>query len=101
VGFGTRQLPGALGALHRRLPRLEVTVFEEPSSAGSAEISVHAVNAGPDTASLLEVPVGAAVFAIERLTRLQDGRPVDLESMHIRADRLILQATLHRAQDPT
>jgi GntR family transcriptional regulator len=68
---------------------------------GSAEISVHAVNAGPDTASLLEIPVGAAVFAIERLTRLQDGRPVDLESMHIRADRLTLQATLHRAQDPS
>jgi GntR family transcriptional regulator len=67
---------------------------------GSAEISVHAVNAGPDTANLLEIPTGAAVFAIERLTRLQDGRPVDLESMHIRADRLTLQATLHRAQDP-
>jgi DNA-binding transcriptional LysR family regulator len=32
-GFGTRQLPGALGALRRRFPRLEVTVFEEPSSA--------------------------------------------------------------------
>lgn len=67
---------------------------------GSAEISVHAVNSGPDTASLLQIPVGAAVFAIERLTRLQDGRPVDLESMHIRADRLTLQATLRRTQDP-
>ncbi|WP_326948369.1 MULTISPECIES: LysR family transcriptional regulator [unclassified Amycolatopsis] len=33
LGFGTRQLPGALGALRRRFPRLEVTVFEEPSSA--------------------------------------------------------------------
>ncbi|MEV8402783.1 LysR family transcriptional regulator [Streptomyces niveus] len=33
MGFGTRQLPGALGALRRRFPRLEVTVFEEPSSA--------------------------------------------------------------------
>ncbi|MFJ5675705.1 LysR family transcriptional regulator [Streptomyces sp. NPDC093097] len=33
MGFGTRQLPGALGALRRRSPRLEVTVFEEPSSA--------------------------------------------------------------------
>ncbi|MFD8742522.1 LysR family transcriptional regulator [Streptomyces sp. NPDC059616] len=33
MGFGTRQLPGALGALRRRYPRLEVTVFEEPSSA--------------------------------------------------------------------
>ncbi|SES47590.1 DNA-binding transcriptional regulator, LysR family [Streptomyces sp. yr375] len=33
MGFGTRQLPGALGVLRRRFPRLEVTVFEEPSSA--------------------------------------------------------------------
>ncbi|MFC4337566.1 LysR family transcriptional regulator [Salininema proteolyticum] len=33
MGFGTRQLPRALGALRRRFPRLEFTVFEEPSSA--------------------------------------------------------------------
>ncbi|MGW5731496.1 MULTISPECIES: LysR family transcriptional regulator [Streptomyces] len=33
MGFGTHQLPSALGALRRRFPRLEVTVFEEPSSA--------------------------------------------------------------------
>ena len=32
MGFGTRQLPGALSALRRRYPRAEVTVFEEPSS---------------------------------------------------------------------
>ncbi|MCX5054736.1 MULTISPECIES: LysR family transcriptional regulator [unclassified Streptomyces] len=33
LGLGTRQLPGALGTLRRRFPRLEVSVFEEPSSA--------------------------------------------------------------------
>ncbi|MFD9815633.1 LysR family transcriptional regulator [Streptomyces sp. NPDC059080] len=33
MGFGARQLPGALGALRRRFPRLEVTVLEEPGSA--------------------------------------------------------------------
>jgi DNA-binding transcriptional LysR family regulator len=33
MGFGTRQLPSALGALRRRFPRVEVSVFEEPSSA--------------------------------------------------------------------
>ncbi|MBN6038969.1 LysR family transcriptional regulator [Amycolatopsis sp. 195334CR] len=32
LGFGTRQLPGALAVLRRRFPRLEVTVFEEPSA---------------------------------------------------------------------
>ncbi|MHA6630936.1 GntR family transcriptional regulator [Pseudonocardia sichuanensis] len=63
---------------------------------GSAEVTVHAVNADPATAELLEVPAGAAVFAIERLTRLRDGRPVDAESIRIRADRLALHATLHR-----
>ncbi|MBZ6228822.1 LysR family transcriptional regulator [Streptomyces olivaceus] len=31
MGLGTRQLPGALGALRRSFPRLEVTVFEEPN----------------------------------------------------------------------
>jgi GntR family transcriptional regulator len=73
-------------------------LIEETSGCrlGSAEVSVHAVSAGPDTAGLLEIAPGAAVFAIERLTRLVDGRPVDAESMHIRADRLTLQATLHR-----
>ncbi|MHA6618411.1 LysR family transcriptional regulator [Pseudonocardia sp. DLS-67] len=33
MGFGTRQLPGALTALRRRFPRVEITVYEEPSSA--------------------------------------------------------------------
>lgn len=33
MGFGTRQLPRALGELRRRYPRLEITVFEEPSAA--------------------------------------------------------------------
>ncbi|MET9452080.1 LysR family transcriptional regulator [Streptomyces cinerochromogenes] len=33
LGFGTRQLPRALTALRSRYPGLEVTVFEEPSSA--------------------------------------------------------------------
>ena len=33
LGLGTRQLPGALSALRRRFPRLEVTVFEEPNPA--------------------------------------------------------------------
>jgi len=31
MGLGTRQLPGALAALRRRFPRLEVTIFEEPN----------------------------------------------------------------------
>lgn len=33
MGLGTRQLPGALSALRRRFPRLEITVFEEANPA--------------------------------------------------------------------
>jgi DNA-binding transcriptional LysR family regulator len=33
LGFGTRQLPAALGDLRRRHPRLAITVHEEPSAA--------------------------------------------------------------------
>ncbi|MEV8566162.1 GntR family transcriptional regulator [Streptomyces sp. NPDC051322] len=70
---------------------------------GHADIVVHAVTADPDTAALLEVPVGAAIFALERLTRLSDGRPVDAESIRIRADRMALRATMYRGlpSDPT
>lgn len=63
---------------------------------GRAEVAVHAVTADQDTAALLRIPTGAAVFAIERRTCLSDGRPVDVESIRIRADRLTLRATLHR-----
>jgi GntR family transcriptional regulator len=66
------------------------------STLGSAELTVHAVTADPDTAGLLEIPEGAAVFAIDRLTRLADGRPVDTESLRVRSDRLAFHALLHR-----
>ncbi|MBZ6105463.1 GntR family transcriptional regulator [Streptomyces olivaceus] len=63
---------------------------------GRAEVTVHAVGADPDTAGLLGIGAGAAVFALERLTRLADGRPVDVESVRVRADRMTLRATLYR-----
>jgi GntR family transcriptional regulator len=73
-------------------------LIEETSGdrLGRAEISVHAVNAGPDAAALLDIPSGAAVFAVERLTRMQDGRPVDTEAIQIRADRMAFHTELHR-----
>lgn len=63
-----------------------------------AELSVRAVNADPDTATLLEIPPGTAIFAIERLTWLANGSPVDTEVLRIRADRLALHATVHRGR---
>ncbi|MFI5607830.1 GntR family transcriptional regulator [Amycolatopsis sp. NPDC051903] len=73
-------------------------LIEETSGRrlGRADVVVHAVSAGPDTAALLDIPPGTAVFALDRLTRFADGRPVDAESLHVRADRLTLRATLHR-----
>ncbi|WP_069112738.1 GntR family transcriptional regulator [Jiangella alba] len=73
-------------------------VIEEVTGGrlGRAEVAVHAVNADAGTARLLDVPAGAAVFAIERSTFLPGGRVVDVESLRIRADRLTLRATLHR-----
>ncbi|MGW7084519.1 GntR family transcriptional regulator [Streptomyces sp. NPDC054871] len=64
---------------------------------GSAEVSVHATVTDPATCAVLEMPEGGAILAVERLTRLADGRPADLEFLHLRGDRLTLHATLDRA----
>ncbi|NDZ80914.1 GntR family transcriptional regulator [Streptomyces sp. SID10853] len=68
---------------------------------GAAEVTVQAVNADPHTARILAAPVGTALFAVERLSRLADGRPVDLEFLSVRGDRLTLQADLHRTGTAT
>lgn len=64
---------------------------------GRAEVIVDAVTASSEIAAVLEIPAGTAVFAIHRLTRLADGHPVDVEWIHVRADRLSLHATLYRS----
>ncbi|MFG2890158.1 GntR family transcriptional regulator [Streptomyces sp. NPDC048248] len=64
---------------------------------GRAEVSVRAVVADPATCEVLAMPEGGALLAVERLTRLADGRPADLEFIHLRGDRLTLHATLDRA----
>lgn len=78
------------------------TLIEETTGSrlGSAEVTVHAVTAEPDTARLLGIPTGAALFVIDRLTRLADGRPVDSESLRVRADRFALHTLLHRGAVP-
>jgi GntR family transcriptional regulator len=67
---------------------------------GTAEVEVHAVNADTDTASALGIETGAAIFAIDRLTRMADGRPVDVEMLYFRGDRISLNNVLHRASGP-
>jgi GntR family transcriptional regulator len=63
---------------------------------GEAELAVQAVSVDPATAEILAMPASGALFLIERLTRLADGRPVDLEYLHLRGDRMSLHGVLAR-----
>ncbi|GAA3215793.1 GntR family transcriptional regulator [Actinocorallia longicatena] len=64
---------------------------------GAADLTVEAVNADPHSAAVLAAPRGAALLMVERLTHLADGRPVDLEFIRFRGDRLTMRGTLHRS----
>lgn len=63
---------------------------------GDATLTIEALNADPHTAAVLQTPPGAALLMVERLTRLADGRPVDLEYIRLRGDRLALRGDLTR-----
>jgi GntR family transcriptional regulator len=63
---------------------------------GDASITIEALSADPHTAAVLEAPPGTALLMVERLTRLADGRPVDLEYIRLRGDRLALRGELTR-----
>lgn len=64
---------------------------------GHAELTLEAVNADAHSAAVLEAPRGAAVLMLERLTHLADGRPVDLEFIRFRGDRITMSGLLHRS----
>lgn len=63
---------------------------------GQAELVIEAEAADQHSASILQTSVGAPVLLLERLTHLADGRPVDLEFIRFRADRIHLQGTALR-----
>jgi GntR family transcriptional regulator len=63
---------------------------------GAATLAVEAVAADAHSAAILQVPDGAAVLLLERLTHLDDGRPVDLEYIRMRGDRITLRGNLTR-----
>jgi GntR family transcriptional regulator len=64
---------------------------------GHADVSLEAVNADRRSARLLGTADNAALLMVERLAHLADGRPVDLESIRFRGDRLTMQGRLDRA----
>jgi GntR family transcriptional regulator len=74
-------------------------LIEETSGQrlGFADIDVEALNADAETASVLDVPPGAALLRWERLTHFASGRPVDLEYIRLRGDRLRMRARLDRS----
>ncbi|MFJ7208182.1 GntR family transcriptional regulator [Streptomyces sp. NPDC098789] len=63
---------------------------------GHAEITLEAVSADAHSAAVLQAPRGAAVLMLERLTHLADGRPVDLEFIRFRGDRITMSGLLRR-----
>jgi GntR family transcriptional regulator len=67
-------------------------------SLGRAELTIEAINADEHSAAVLETPSRAALLMVQRLTYLADGRPVDLEYIRFRGDRLAMRGLM--ARDP-
>jgi GntR family transcriptional regulator len=63
---------------------------------GSASLALEAIPADSHSAATLQVPDGAALLMLERLTSLDDGRPVDLEYIRMRGDRITMRGSLIR-----
>lgn len=64
---------------------------------GSASLAVEAIPADAHSAATLQVPEGAALLMLERLTCLDDGTPVDLEYIRMRGDRITMRGNLIRS----
>lgn len=64
---------------------------------GSASLALEAIPADPHSAAALQVPDGAALLMLERLTSLDGGRPVDLEYIRMRGDRITMRGSLVRS----
>jgi GntR family transcriptional regulator len=65
---------------------------------GTADLTIEAVNADAHSAAMLEVPLGSALLMAERCSHLADGRPVDLEFIRFRGDRLRMRVQLPRGE---
>jgi GntR family transcriptional regulator len=65
---------------------------------GSASLALEAIPADAHSAATLQVPDGAPLLMLERLTSLDDGRPVDLEYIRMRGDRITMRGSLIRSK---
>jgi GntR family transcriptional regulator len=89
--------------LQRDLESNDVFVLIEQISGGplgSADLALEAITADAHSAATLQMPEGAALLLLERLTKLDDGRPVDLEYIRMRGDRITMRGSLTRQPDP-
>ena len=64
---------------------------------GAASLALEAIPADAHSAAALQVPDGAPLLMLERLTSLDDGRPVDLEYIRMRGDRITMRGNLTRS----
>jgi GntR family transcriptional regulator len=65
---------------------------------GAASLALEAIPADAHSAAALQVPDGAPLLMLERLTSLDDGRPVDLEYIRMRGDRITMRGKLIRTE---
>ncbi len=65
---------------------------------GSASLALEAIPADAHSAATLQVPDGASLLMLERLTSLDDGTPVDLEYIRMRGDRITMRGNLIRSK---
>lgn len=65
---------------------------------GAASLALEAIPADAHSAAALQVPDGAPLLMLERLTSLNDGRPVDLEYIRMRGDRITMRGNLIRTE---
>lgn len=64
---------------------------------GAAGLALEAIPADPHSAAILQLPGGAALLMLERLTSFEDGTPVDLEYIRMRGDRVTMRGSLTRS----
>jgi GntR family transcriptional regulator len=65
---------------------------------GEASLALEAISADAHSAATLHIPDGSALLMLERLTSLDDGRPVDLEYIRMRGDRITMRGHLIRSK---